>query len=150
MVERIERHFDAEGFGFWAIEHDGQFLGFTGLSRLRFEAHFTPAVEIGWRLARSAWGHGYAIEAARAAERFAFDVLQLEEIVSFTTVANERSRAVMRRLGMTHDPADDFDHPNLPGHPLQRHVLYRLRRRIDLAPRHRLIARCAGLASDAA
>jgi RimJ/RimL family protein N-acetyltransferase len=128
MVERIEARFDTEGFGLWAVEHDGRFLGFTGLSRPRFEAAFMPAVEVGWRFARSAWGHGYATEAARAAVAFGFDTLGLDEIVSFTTVGNELSRAVMRRLGMTHDPADDFDHPALPRHPLQRHVLYRLPR----------------------
>ena len=119
------------GFGLWALERveDGAFLGFTGLSRPSFEAHFTPAVEVGWRLARHAWGHGLATEAARAALTFGFETLGLEEIVSFTVPANVRSRAVMDRLGMDHDPADDFDHPKLPGgHPLRRHVLYRLRR----------------------
>ena len=105
------------------------FIGFTGLAGVTFEAHFTPAVEIGWRLARAAWGHGYATEAARAAAAFAFGTLGLDELVSFTTAGNERSRAVMRRLGMTHDPADDFDHPALAaGDPLRRHVLYRLPR----------------------
>jgi ribosomal-protein-alanine N-acetyltransferase len=119
------------GFGLWALERaeDGLFLGFTGLSRPSFEAHFTPAVEVGWRLARRAWGHGFATEAARAALAFGFETLGLEEIVSFTVPANVRSRAVMERIGMDHDPADDFDHPKLPeGHPLRRHVLYRLRR----------------------
>lgn len=131
MVERIEARFDSDGFGLWAVERDGQFLGFTGLSRPRFDAHFTPAVEVGWRFARFAWGHGYATEAARVAVAFGFRTLGLDQIVSFTTVTNEPSRAVMRRLGMTHDPADDFDHPALPDHPLQRHVLYRLPRPID-------------------
>ncbi|WP_166875756.1 GNAT family N-acetyltransferase [Salinibacterium sp. ZJ450] len=131
LAERIAQHFDREGFGLWAVEREGTFVGFTGLSRVPFEAPFTPAVEVGWRLARAAWGHGYATEAARAAVRFAFDTLHLDEIVSFTAPANERSRAVMRRLGMTHNPADDFDHPNLaPGHPLQKHVLYRLQREL--------------------
>jgi ribosomal-protein-alanine N-acetyltransferase len=91
-----------------------------------FEAHFTPAVEVGWRLARSAWGKGYATEAARAALTFGFEQVGLEEIVAFTAVGNQRSRAVMERLGMSHAPADDFDHPGIPaGHPLRRHVLYR-------------------------
>jgi ribosomal-protein-alanine N-acetyltransferase len=115
----------------WALERveDGAFLGFTGLSRPSFEAHFTPAVEVGWRLARHAWGHGFATEAARAALRFGFETVGLEEIVSFTVPANVRSRAVMERIGMHHDPSDDFDHPKLPaGHPLRAHVLYRLRR----------------------
>jgi RimJ/RimL family protein N-acetyltransferase len=95
----------------------------------RFQAHFTPAVEVGWRLATFAWGRGYATEAAREALRFGFEDAGLAEIVSFTAPVNERSRAVMRRIGMTHDPAGDFDHPALPpGHRLRRHVLYRLSR----------------------
>jgi RimJ/RimL family protein N-acetyltransferase len=126
MADRIARAFDERSWGLWAVEHQGDFLGFAGLSVPRFEAHFTPAVEIGWRLAKHAWGHGYATEAARAVLRFAFDELGLEEVVSFTTVENARSRAVMERIGMTHDPADDFDHPGIPvGSPLRRHVLYR-------------------------
>jgi RimJ/RimL family protein N-acetyltransferase len=106
-------------------------LGFVGLTVPRFEAPFmvpgTTCVEIGWRLRRDAWGRGYATEAAREALRHGFEDLGLGEIVSFTAVANEPSRAVMRRLGMRHDAAGDFDHPVLtPGHPLERHVLYRL------------------------
>ncbi len=119
---------EERGWGLWAIEAPEGFVGFVGLNEPRFEAHFTPAAEVGWRLARSAWGKGYATEAARAALAFGFDELRLDEVVSFTTVGNERSRRVMERLGMTRDPADDFDHPLLPpGHPLRRHVLYRLR-----------------------
>lgn len=121
----------ANGFGLWVLERldDAQFLGFTGLSRPSFEAHFTPAVEVGWRLARHGWGHGFATEAARAALAFGFEVVGLDEIVAFTVPANVRSRAVMERIGMRHDSADDFDHPKLPvGHPLRRHVLYRLAR----------------------
>ena len=103
------------------------FVGFVGLAEPSFEAHFAPAIEIGWRLAREAWGRGYATEAARAAAAFASATLGLDELVSFTAAGNARSRSVMRRLGMTHDPADDFDHPALPqGHDLRRHVLYRL------------------------
>jgi len=91
-----------------------------------FEAHFTPAVEVGWRLARGAWGNGYATEAGRAVLDFGFERAGLEEIVSFTSVANQRSRAVMERLGMARDPHDDFDHPDIPdSDPLCRHVLYR-------------------------
>jgi ribosomal-protein-alanine N-acetyltransferase len=119
------------GFGQWALERldTGAFVGFTGLSAPSFEAAFTPAVEVGWRLAADAWGHGFATEAAEAALAFGFGELGLPEIVSVTTVGNERSIAVMRRLGMTRDPADDFLHPNLPdGHPLRPHVMYRLRR----------------------
>lgn len=129
FVERIERGFDERGFGFWAVEvvETGEFVGLTGLSVPSFDLHFTPAVEVGWRLARSAWGHGYATEAARAALAYGFGPAGLAEIVSFTTVANARSQAVMCRLGMTTDPADDFDHPTLPvDHPVRPHVLYRL------------------------
>jgi RimJ/RimL family protein N-acetyltransferase len=118
-------------WGLWAVEVvDGPpFVGFVGLAEPRFEAHFTPAVEVGWRLAREHWGSGYATEAARAAVAYGFDDLGLDEIVSFTTVANDRSRRVMERLGMTHDPADDFEHPLLAkDDPIRPHVLYRLRR----------------------
>lgn len=133
LAGRIRLSLEEDGWGLWAVEvrrgpRTG-FAGFTGLAAPRFEAHFTPAVEVGWRLARWAWGFGYATEAARAALRVGFDELHLDEIVSFTATGNERSRSVMRRLGMTHRPADDFDHPALPvGHPLRRHVLYRLPR----------------------
>jgi ribosomal-protein-alanine N-acetyltransferase len=129
FIDRIEAGFGRYGFGLWALEvvAAGEFIGFTGLSVPSFDAHFTPAVEIGWRLARSAWGHGYATEAARGALASGFTDYGLDEVVSFTSLANVRSQAVMRRIGMTHDPADDFDHPRLPaGHPLQRHVLWRL------------------------
>ena len=131
MLDRIAAHWDEHRFGLWAVERldDRRFLGFTGLTRPSFQAPFTPAVEVGWRFARAAWGHGYATEAARAALAYGFGTLGLEEIVSFTVPANERSRRVMERLGMTRDPADDFDHPRLAaGSPLRRHVLYRLRR----------------------
>ena len=131
LIESIREHWTVNGFGLWAVERreDGRFLGFTGPSRPSFEAHFTPAVEVGWRLARDAWGHGFATEAARAAVRFGFETAGLEEIVSFTVPANERSRRVMERLGMARDPSDDFDHPRLSeGDPLRRHVLYRLTR----------------------
>lgn len=128
LVDRIEAHFAAHGFGLWAVEVPGEipFAGFVGLAVPAFEAAFTPCVEVGWRLAAACWGHGYASEGARAALAFGFAQLALAEIVSFTVPANVRSRRVMERLGMTRDPADDFDHPALPdGHPLRRHVLYR-------------------------
>ncbi len=128
VEERIERPFDDQGWGLWAVEVPGvtPFAGYTGLLTVGFEAHFTPAVEVGWRLAREHWGYGYATEAAHAAVRFAFEQLGLAEVVSFTVPANCRSRAVMERLGMTHAPGDDFDHPRFPpGHRLCRHVLYR-------------------------
>jgi len=131
MVDRIETRFEEHGFGLWAVElADGKpFIGFVGLAVPAFEAHFTPAVEVGWRLAAEHWSRGYATEAARAALDYGFTTAGLDEIVSFTVPANSRSRAVMERLGMTHDPADDFDHPRIePGHPLRRHVLYRKRR----------------------
>jgi RimJ/RimL family protein N-acetyltransferase len=131
LARRSEQHFAAHGFGPWAVEVPGvaPFIGFVGLVVPAFEAHFTPCVEIGWRLAAEHWGHGYATEAAQAAAVHAFDVVRLEALVSFTTPDNLRSRAVMQRIGMTHDEADDFDHPRLPpGHRLRRHVLYRLNR----------------------
>ena len=128
-VAYYREHFARHGFGLWAVEVPGvaEFIGYVGLAVPRFEAHFTPCVEVGWRLARAYWGRGYATEGARAALDIGFRQYGLDEIVSFTVPANRRSRAVMERLGMTHDPADDFDHPNLPeGHRLRRHVLYRL------------------------
>jgi RimJ/RimL family protein N-acetyltransferase len=128
LTARIRDAFARRGFGLWAVEVPGvaDFIGFVGLTVPHFEAHFTPCVEIGWRLARAHWGHGYASEAARAALDVGFRYLGLGEIVSFTTEANRRSRAVMERIGMTRSPADDFDHPALSeGHPLRRHVLYR-------------------------
>ena len=136
LVDRIVARWASDGHGQWAVERrdDGRFIGFVGLAAPGFEAAFTPCVEVGWRLAVEAWGHGYATEAAQAALRFGFERLGLDEIVSFTIPANVRSRAVMERLGLTRDPADDFDHPNLPeGHPIRHHVLYRLRR-ADWAP----------------
>jgi RimJ/RimL family protein N-acetyltransferase len=131
LADRIEAHFEKHGFGLWAAEVPGvtRFAGFIGLSVPRFEAPFTPCIEIGWRLAAEHWKRGYATEGARAALEFGFRSLQAEEILSFTTVGNVRSRRVMEKLGMTHSPSDDFDHPLLPeGHPLRRHVLYRLAR----------------------
>lgn len=131
LAARIIRHFAEHGFGLWAVEvpEVASFGGFVGLAVPQFEAHFTPCVEIGWRLARHHWGRGYATEAAGAAMAFAFVELGLDEVVSFTSRGNRASRRVMEKLGMSHSPEDDFDHPCLaPGHPLQLHVLYRLRR----------------------
>lgn len=131
FVDRIDTFFERHGYGLWAVDRldRNQFIGYVGLQPVTFDAHFTPAVEIGWRLAREHWGHGFATEAAREALRYGFDKLKLEEIVSFTATTNSRSVAVMQRLGMTRNPADDFDHPRLPpGHRLTRHVLYRLQR----------------------
>jgi RimJ/RimL family protein N-acetyltransferase len=130
-VERIERHFEEHGYGWWAVETPGvaPFIGFVGLSIPSIEAHFTPCVETGWRLAVPFWGQGYATEAARAALAFGFDEVHLDQIVSYTTVANVRSRRVIERIGMTYDTAGDFDHPMVAeGHPLRRCVLYRIAR----------------------
>jgi RimJ/RimL family protein N-acetyltransferase len=131
LISRAEAHFEEHGFGPWAAElrETGEFIGYIGLMVPRFEAAFTPCVEIGWRLARNYWGRGLATEGARAVLQCAFDRLQLPEVVSFTVPANLRSRRVMERLGMTRDAQDDFDFPTLPeGHALRRHVLYRLSR----------------------
>ena len=131
LVGNIERHFGEHQFGLWALEVRGvaPFIGFTGLHWARFEAHFTPAVEIGWRLAFGHWGHGYATEAAGLALAHGFGTLALPVIVSFTSAVNRRSRAVMERLGMRRNADDDFERPTLPeGHRLRRHVLYRLDR----------------------
>jgi ribosomal-protein-alanine N-acetyltransferase len=130
-VQRTRAHFDTHGFGLWALEAPGasSFIGFTGLSVIGFQAHFTPAVDIAWRLACEYWGRGYATEAAQAALRFGFQELRLDEIVSFAVPHNLRSRRVMERIGMTHCTTEDFEHPRVPaGHPLCRHVLYRLSR----------------------
>ena len=128
MMDRLAESFDSRGFGLWAVEVTATttFVGWSGLWPATFAAPFTPAVEVGWRLCRAGWGRGYATEAARASMADGFARLDLGEIVSFTTVSNRRSRRVMEKLGMTHDPRDDFEHPVLPeGHPLRRHVLYR-------------------------
>jgi len=130
-IATMRSHQNVHGFAYWAVELPGEagFIGAVGVDRVPFEAHFTPVVEIGWRLARAYWGSGYAVEAARAALDDGFGRLGLDEIVAFTVAANRRSWRVMERLGMTHDPADDFDHPRLPeGHRLRRNMLYRIRR----------------------
>jgi len=129
-ASQVVEHFERHGFGLWAVEVKGgaEFIGFVGLNVPTFTAHFTPCVEIGWRLAYEHWNQGYASEAACAAVAFAFDELRLGEIVALTAVANERSRRVMTRLGMTYSSDDDFEHPGIPeGHSLRRQVLYRLR-----------------------
>jgi RimJ/RimL family protein N-acetyltransferase len=129
LIARIEAGFAACGYGLWALEvrATGEFVGFTGLAVPSFDGLFTPAVEVGWRLARSTWGKGYATEAGLASIAFWFRDAGLDEIVSFTSAANVRSRAVMKRIGMTHDPAHDFDHPELEETDLLRpHVPYRI------------------------
>jgi RimJ/RimL family protein N-acetyltransferase len=152
LIDRIEACFQAHGYGLWAVEvlapSSGQApssghsesgsvdqvsseqrpcIGFVGLAPVDIDVPFAPAVEIGWRLARDCWGQGFATEAARAALAFGFEMCGLQEIVSFTAAANLRSRSLMERLGMRHDPCEDFDHPMLAvGDGLRRHVLYRL------------------------
>jgi RimJ/RimL family protein N-acetyltransferase len=129
LADCIERHFEQHGFGLWAVEIPGvaSFAGFVGLAVPRFEAHFTPCVEVGWRLAADHWSCGYATEGAQAALAFGFEKVGLSEIVSFTVPKNQRSRRVMERIGMAHNLAEDFDHPSLP-EPMRRHVLYRISR----------------------
>ena len=129
LARRKQQHFADHGFGSWVLEIPGQvpFVGYVGLQIPNFTAHFTPCVEVGWRLAFEYWGHGYAWEAAHHSLKHGFGELGLSEIVSFTTVRNLRSRAVMERLGMRRDPKDDFDLPGLTqGHPIGPHVLYRI------------------------
>jgi RimJ/RimL family protein N-acetyltransferase len=145
FADRIEKTFATHGYSLWAVEVVGglAFIGFVGLWNATFEAPFTPAVEVGWRLAASAWGHGYATEAAVASLDDGFVRCGIEEVVSFTTVANRASRAVMERIGMVHCPDEDFEHPTMPaGHPVRPHVLYRFP---DPAARRReAFARYAG------
>lgn len=128
-VAQFQAEFDQRGYGWWAVEvrATGEFIGFAGLDRVDDGLPFT-GVEIGWRLARSAWGHGYATEAATAVLAYGFDTLGLPEILAVTTATNLRSQAVMRRIGMTRDPADDFDDPAAPEGPLRPNVLFRIAR----------------------
>jgi RimJ/RimL family protein N-acetyltransferase len=129
LIERMEACFEAHGYGLWAVEMPGEAscIGFVGLSPVDLNVPFAPAVEVGWRLAHGFWGRGLATEAASTALAFGFEQCGLTEIVSFTAERNTRSRRVMERLGMHHDPREDFEHPLLAvGDPLRRHVLYRL------------------------
>jgi RimJ/RimL family protein N-acetyltransferase len=131
FVDRIEDSFERLGYGLWATEvlATGELVGFVGLALQTFEAPFNPSVEVGWRLGRSSWGHGYATEGGRAALDHVFGTLEIPEVVSITTTGNVRSQAVMQRLGMTRDPADDFDQVGFPvGHPLRPAVLHRITR----------------------
>ena len=125
-IARVQAHFDRHGWGLFAAEHEGVFIGYIGLFHVPFNARFTPAVEIGWRLAREYWNRGLASEGARACLDFGFSTLGLAEIVAFTTPGNLASLRVMEKIGMRHDPMGDFEHPRIArGHPLRRHVLYR-------------------------
>ncbi len=131
FADQIEAHFANHRFGLWAVELpvEADFIGYVGLSVPGFDAHFMPAVEVGWRLDKAHWGQGFATEAAHAAVADGFQRIGLAEIVSFTVPANIRSIRVMERLGMTRDSVDDFEHPRLPEHHrLRHHVLFRLRR----------------------
>lgn len=127
LIRKIQRHFDTHGYGLWACTlKSGEFMGFIGLNIPDFQAAFTPCVEIGWRLAAQYWGQGFATEGAKAVLSYAEHQLGLKDVVSFTVLANRRSRRVMEKLGMTHDPSENFHHPKLPlEHPCSMHVLYR-------------------------
>jgi RimJ/RimL family protein N-acetyltransferase len=130
MAHQMRTLLERDGYGWWPIDVKGgaAFAGVILLQEIPFEAHFTPAMEVGWWLAFEQWGHGYATEGARAALGFAFGELHRAEIVAITTPANVRSQRVMQRLGMTRDPNEDFENPRVPaGHPLRTHVLYRVR-----------------------
>jgi ribosomal-protein-alanine N-acetyltransferase len=136
FVDRIVVDTQAHGFGLYAVHlREGPFVGMCGLGRVTFDPSVLPPsrgpyVELAWRFSRGAWGHGYATEAATACKRHGLDVLGLDELFAFTVLENTRSRRVMERIGMVHEPEHDFDHPRLPeGHPLRRHVLYRCRRK---------------------
>jgi ribosomal-protein-alanine N-acetyltransferase len=133
-------HQFSHGFCLWALESraSGIFMGTVGLLHVGFAAHFTPAVEVGWRLALPFWGQGFAVEAARAALQFGFEEIRLTEVVAHASIRNGRSRRVMARLGMSYDGAEDFDHPRIPeSNPLRRQVLYRLTRDAWLSQRLR-------------
>ncbi|MGI9491655.1 MAG: GNAT family N-acetyltransferase [Geminicoccaceae bacterium] len=132
VVKKMQAHHETYSFGYWPIEVPGvaPFIGIVGLMITPFRAHFTPCIEVAWRLARPYWGQGYATEGARASLTFAFKYLPvLEEVVAFAVPDNQRSLGVMERLGMVRRQEDDFDHPALAdGHPLRRHCLYRMSR----------------------
>jgi len=131
LLRRIDRHFEEYGFGLWAVEIKWakRFIGFCGLAVPTFETHFTPAVEIGWRFAKDQWGSGYATEAATLVLDFGFEEADLEQILSWTVAANQRSQKVMQRLGMARAPELDFDHPRLlHDERHRRHIVYRITR----------------------
>jgi RimJ/RimL family protein N-acetyltransferase len=131
LAGRYRARIAERGWDLWALERrdEGSFVGALGLAVATFPAPFTPCVEIAWRLARTQWGQGLATEAANAVLRFGFETLSLTEVLAFTVPQNRRSRAVMERLGMRRAAEEDFEHPRLSeGHPLRRHVLYRLTR----------------------
>jgi len=128
LLGRLKRSFEQRGWGMWAVRElpDGEALGFVGLAQIADDIPIDAAVEVGWRLAREAWGRGLATEAAGASLDYAFDVLALDEVVAYTAAVNEPSRRVMDRLGMRHDTAADFPFPGLADGPLRGHVVYRI------------------------
>ena len=129
QIKQFSEDIVKNGYGFWAVSAPGvsDFIGFIGLSPVNFESHFTPAVEIGWRLAHEFWGKGYATEGAKAVLKYGFEILQLDEIVALTAINNKRSRRVMEKIGMHHNPKDAFDHPRVPlNNKLRRQALYRI------------------------
>lgn len=128
MVEAIKERFENQGFGLWAVEHDSRFIGYVGLNRTgpAFTTTFAPCHEVGWRLSREAWGHGFASEAARESLRIGFEEFALDTIYSWTTQANARSENVMKRVGMKRRADLDFDHPGTPGWHGAAHVVYSL------------------------
>lgn len=129
MFDQFHARITERGWGLWAVEIGSEFAGITGIREPNFEAHFSPCVEIGWRFHKKFWGKGLAFEAANLAIRHGFEVLKLPQIVSFTAVVNLPSQNLMRRLGMTSNPVENFAHPKLPpGHWLSEHALYRLNR----------------------
>lgn len=135
LADRLRLRLRLDGHGLWAAEHQGTFVGFIGVQAPSFEAHFTPCLELGWRLARAFHGRGLATEGALAVLGWARQAFPDTPLVSFTVPGNLASRRVMEKLGLRHDRADDFDHPLLPaGHPLRRHVLYRLDSRAPPRP----------------
>ncbi len=128
MAEKCRSLIFEHGWGLWAVEEksSNQFIGFVGIHTPKDSLPCAPCVEIGWRLSKNFWHRGYASEAAQRALAFAFETLQLEEVVSFTTVSNQRSQNVMKRIGMTNSH-ENFHHPDLPeNHPLAEHVLYKI------------------------
>ena len=128
LAQRIQTLITTNGWGFWAIEvkDTRQFIGFTGLNKPQYKIPCSPCTEIGWRLSKSSWGKGYATEAAKAALSFAFESLSLSEVYAFTTVKNDRSRAVMERLQMI-NTNQNFHHPEVPiDSHLREHVLYKI------------------------
>jgi RimJ/RimL family protein N-acetyltransferase len=133
FLDKINQHYQKYGYTLYAVElkATGEVIGFTGLLKVGFEAHFTPAVEIGWRLAKEHWGNGYAPEAAKAVLKMAFEKFNLEKVVSFTAATNKNSQRVMQKIGLQYDSKDDFKHPKLPAdHPLCEHVLYQLSKEV--------------------